>query len=165
MTKEDLLDKLDESRERLLVAIEMLPDEALVEPGVMDEWSIADILAHLVAWESEMVTALLKIDQGKKPEQLIAAFEDVDGYNALRFEENKGRDLDLIFEDLQGVRLQLEDWLDEFSERDLFDPQRYSWALDQSLANIIEQNSFGHELEHLPEIEAFAARWTAENGE
>jgi uncharacterized damage-inducible protein DinB len=165
MNREEILEELDNAREALLVAIEMLPDEALLQPGVMPGWSLADILAHLVAWESEMVTALLRIDQGKKPARLIAAFEDVDGYNAGRFEENRGRDLDRIFEDLHGVRVQLEDWLSEFSDRNLTDPKRYSWSRGLPLWHIIAENSFRHESEHLPDIKAFAARWTEGSGE
>ena len=34
-TLEDLLDRLDTARERTLVALEMLPDEALSQPGAI----------------------------------------------------------------------------------------------------------------------------------
>lgn len=163
MTAEEILDELDSSRERLLMALEPLPDEALTAPGAMGEWSIADILVHLVAWESELVTALLRVDQGKRPEALLYAIANMDAYNARVFAENRGRDLDRVFGDLQGVRLQLEQWLDSFSEGDLNDPNRYSWADGTPLWRIIRENSYGHELEHLPAVEAFAADWLAAN--
>jgi hypothetical protein len=162
MEREEILDELDRVREALLVALETLPDEALIQPGAMGDWSIADILAHLVAWESEMVTALLRIDQGKTPTRLVEAFADVDGYNARLYQENQGRDLDRIFEDLHGVRVQLEDWLSEFSNEDLNDPRRYPWSSDLPLWHIIAENSFRHESEHLPDIEAFAQRWSSQ---
>lgn len=165
MKKSDIQDKLDENRERLLVALEPLPDEALEEPGAMDDWSVTDILAHLTAWESELVTGLMRIKQGKTPTKMIAAFEDVDGYNARRYKENKGRDIDRIFDDLQGVRVQLEQWLEEFSDRDLTDPKRYHWSEGITLAHIIKENSFGHDEEHTPQIEDFAKRWLSEHGE
>jgi hypothetical protein len=161
MVREEILDQLDASREKLLVILEPLPDEALVEPGVMDSWSIADILAHLTAWESELVTALLRVDQGKKPGRLLKAYEDVDGYNANRFAENQGRDLDRIFADWHDVRLQLEGWLEALSDRQLSDPRRYRWTENKTLAEIVRENSCDHEEEHLPEIAAFAAAWQA----
>ncbi len=161
MNQDEILEELDRTREELLVTIEPLPDEVLCQPGAMDGWTVADILAHLVAWESEMVTALLRIDQGKTPARLVAAFEDVDGYNARRYQENKGRDLDRIFEDLIGVRVQLEEWLMEFNDQELNDPQRYSWSKGLPLWHIIAENSFRHEAEHIPEIKAFVARWSA----
>ncbi len=162
MNRDEILEELDRVREELLVTIEPLPDEALLQPGVMDDWTMADILAHLVAWESEMVTALLRIDQGKTPTRLVDAFADVDDYNARRYRENKGRDLDRIFEDLIGVRVQLEDWLAEFSDKELNDPQRYNWSKGLPLWHIIAENSFRHEAEHMPDIRAFARRWQAE---
>jgi hypothetical protein len=165
MNRDEILEELDRVREQLLVAIEPLPDEALLQPGVMDDWRIADILAHLVAWESEMVTALLRIDQGKTPTRLVEAFADVDGYNARSYQENKGRDLDRIFQDLIGVRVQLEDWLLEFSDKDLNDAKRYDWAKGLPLWHIIAENSFRHEAEHLPDIETFARRWQSKKGQ
>ena len=92
MNKEEIFEQLDQTRERLLVALEPLPDEAFLQPGVMDSWTMADILAHLTAWESELVTSLQRIKQGKKPARMLAALADVDGYNTLRLEENKGRE-------------------------------------------------------------------------
>ena len=163
MKRDEMLEELDRTREELLVTIEALPDEALRQPGVMGDYSVADLLAHMVAWESEMVTGLLRIDQGKTPARLIAAFDDIDGYNARRYQENKDRDLDRIFEDLQGVRIQLEEWLAEFSDNDLNDPQRYSWSKGLPLWHIIAENSFRHESEHLPQIKAFAKSWAAGN--
>jgi hypothetical protein len=161
MNRDEILEELDRVREELLVAIEPLPDEALLQPGVMDDWTLADILAHLVVWESEMVTALLRIDQGKTPTRLVDAFADVDGYNAGRYKENKGRDLDRTFEDLIGVRVQLEEWLAEFSDKDLNNPKRYSWSKGLPLWHIIAENSFRHETQHLPSIKAFVAKWPA----
>lgn len=165
MKLSEIIEQLDDNRERLLVAIEELPDEALQEAGAMGDWSVADILAHITAWESELVTGLMRINQGKKPAKMIAAFEDVDGYNARVYEENKDRDIERIFDDLQGVRVQLEQWLEEFSEKDFSDPQRYPWSNGITLAHIIKENSYGHDAEHLPHIESFAERWLAEHGE
>lgn len=159
MKRDEIYDRLDQSRERMLVILEQLPDEALQTPGVMDGWTIADILDHLTAWESELVTALMRINQGKKPTRLLTAYADVDGYNAKRHEETQGRDLDRIFEDYMGVRVQLEEWLTEFSDRQLNDPNRYPWTEKKALWEIVAENTFGHEEEHLPEIEAFASRW------
>jgi uncharacterized damage-inducible protein DinB len=163
MNAAEILDSLDESRERLLVALESLPDEAFYAPGAVGDWTLADLLVHLTAWESEMVTGLMHINQGKRPDKLLAAFDDVDGYNLRTFQANQGRELDRIFDDLQRVRLHLEQWLEEFSDRDLTDPQRFPWSKGFSLAHLIKENSFGHEQEHLPEIDAFVARWQAQH--
>ena len=161
MDAQEIFDQLDNARERLLATIEPLPDESLLAPGAMGDWSIMDILDHLALWESELVTALMQIDRGGAPARLLEAYSDVDAYNARGFAANRGREPDRIFDDLHGVRRQLEGWLEEFDDRDLNDTKRYAWASGKALWEIIEENSFGHEREHLPDIEAFAARWLA----
>lgn len=160
-----LQEQLDDVRVRLLESIAALPDEVLLEPNVVGQWSIADVLAHLVNWEAELVTALMRIDQGKRPTRLLNALADREAYNAARYEEVKGRDLDAIFDDLQGVRAKMEEWIEEFSEMELEDPDRYDWLEGQALWELIAETSFEHEAEHIPEIERFAERWLAENDE
>lgn len=156
---ENILDRLDQSREKLLVAIEPLPDEALLEEGAVGQWSVADLLAILTAWEAELVTGLLRLDQGKKPTRLLQAMANREAYNKKRYTENKGRDLDRIFDDLQQVRAQLEDWLESFSSRQLTDRKRYKWFKGKSLVQIIAELSYGHEKQYIPALKAFAQKW------
>lgn len=165
MNLETILEEMDRVRERLLVAIAPLPDEALLRPGADGAWSVRDVLAHLVNWEAELVTGLMRIDQGKKPERLLAALSGRDAYNAARAKETKERDLDRVFDDLQGVRVQLEGWLEEFSNRDLTDRKRYRWLKGKPLWRVIAGASYAHEAEHVPALERFAAQWQAERAE
>lgn len=160
---EQLLDQLDRSREQLLIAVEPLPDEALLAPGAVGRFSVAALLDHLTAWESELVTGMMKLSQGKKPGNLLAALAEPDTYSEQWYEAYQERDLDRIFDDLQRVRVQLERWLEAFSERDLADPQRYQWFKGRSLAQVIEEVTFGKETAYLPALEAFTQRWIEAN--
>ena len=159
MNQEALYDALDASRERLLIALEPLPDEALTYAGVLGDWSVRDLLAHLAIWEAELVTALMHLQQGKKPDRLLQALADRDAYNAARFIENKERDLDRIFDDLQGARAQLEQGVEGFSDRALNNPQRYKWFAGKPLWEVIATVTFQHEAAHTADVEAFAAAW------
>lgn len=159
---EAFLDELDASRERLLVAIEPLPDEALLVPNAVGTWSIADVLANLTAWEAEMVTGMLKLNQGKRPDALLKALRDPKAYDTLRHTENKDRDLDQIFNDFQHVRLQLEEWLESFSARQLSNPKQYKVFKGRSLADVIALTTYQHELRLVPKVEIFASMWLAQ---
>lgn len=161
-TQEKVLEELDQTRERLLVALADLPDEALLAPQAIGRFSIADLLAHFAVWEAELVTGLMRLDQGKKPAALLAALADREAYAQQRFVENQGRDLDRIFDDLQKVRIELEGWLEQFSERDLSDTKRYKWLNGRSLAQLIIAVTVKNETRYLPQVEAFAEKWLAE---
>ncbi|MBX3058341.1 MAG: ClbS/DfsB family four-helix bundle protein [Anaerolineae bacterium] len=156
---EQLLAELDDAREQLLVVIEVLPDDALTQPGAVGDWSIADVLVNLTAWESEAVTALMQMEKGKRPTRLLAALAEVEAYNQARYEENQERELDRVFDDLMKVRLELEEWLEAFSDRDLTDGQRYKWLNGRPLAHLIRQLTIENERRYLPAIAAFAQTW------
>lgn len=158
-TLEDILDKLDATREQLLVAIEMLPDEMLVEENAIGRFSIADVLAIQAAWEAELVTGFMRLDQGKKPEALLAALADPKTYNKQRYFENKDRSLDSIFDDYQQARIQVEQWLETFSEKALNDPKRFPVLLGRTLVNIVGQVTWEREEKYISPFSAFAQSW------
>ena len=158
-----LQERLDDARIQLLEALAPLPDEALLASGAVGNWSLADVLTHLNNWEAELVTALNKTDQGKRPTRLLQALGDRDAYNEARVSDTHGRDLDRVFADLQGVRGQLEEWLDLFSTKQLEDPARFAWAGGEPLWRFIASASFEHESEHLPAIQTYTSRWLAAN--
>lgn len=158
-TKEELLDHLDNIRERLLVALEFLPDEALLEPGIVGEWSVADLLSVLTAWDAEVVTGLMRLKQGKSPERLLAALAEPDAYNAARFAENRERDLDPIFDDFQGARVHLEEWIEDFSERVLMQKGHYKALGNVSVLELIATATADREATYLPALEQFAREW------
>ncbi len=156
---EDLLDQMDATREQTLVALETLPDEALVAPGVIGRWSVADLLSILTAWDAEVVTGLLRLKQGKAPDKLLAALANPDLYNAGRYQDAQGRDLEVIFEDFQGARLHLEEWLSDFSERALTEPRHYKALGGQALGRLIARATFEHEARYLPFLTTYVDRW------
>ena len=158
-----LLDQIDHSRERILVAIESLPDEALLEPAAVGRFSVAQLLALQAAWEAELVTGLMRLEQGQKPEQLLALMEEPEAYEARRLEEYQGRDLDRIFADWQQVRVQLETWLDVFSERDLASRKRFKWLHGRSLRQVIMSVTVEQETAAARALAVFARRWLAEH--
>jgi hypothetical protein len=161
-TKEDLLDRLDAIRERLLVALEYVPDEALLEPGTVGDWSIADLISVLTAWDAEVITGLMRLKQGKPPQRLLAALADPAAYNAARFDENQDRELDVIFDDFQGARVHLEEWIEDFNDRALLTKGHYKALSDRSLATVILEATADHEATYLPALEDLGRAWAGE---
>ena len=156
---EQLLDKLDETRETLLMALEDLPDEAFAEPNAIGNWSVQDLLANITAWEAELVTGLMRLKQGKKPDQLLAALDDMDAYDQARFAENVERPLETTFNDFQKVRMELETWLEEFTDQELTRPRQFKWFRRESLAQIIERLTITRERPFAIKVAVFAEQW------
>lgn len=158
---EDLLDRLDSTREQLLMALEYLPDEALLQPEAVGPWSIADLLNVVTAWDAEVVTGMMKLKLGKAPDGLLKALADPAAYNRRRVAENRERDLDGVFEDFQGARVKLEEWLDAFDQRALTDRGHFKSLDGRSLFDVVASATYKHEARYLPMLKAFAAEWEA----
>jgi hypothetical protein len=48
-----LLDRLEAAWAALTDAYAGVPESTLTEPGVVDDWSVKDVLAHVTTWEQE----------------------------------------------------------------------------------------------------------------
>ena len=158
MNKDEILDALEDEREKLLDAIDGLPEEALLEPGVIEGWSIKDVLYHLSMWEAEMVKLLWQASQGQKPTTVHFGKIDVDATNAAWLAQGQERSLELVLADFQAVRRQTGRRVDIFSDADLNDPQHYSWLKGRPLWEWIAGDSFEHEAEHAAQIVEWRAR-------
>jgi hypothetical protein len=156
MHKQEIIKRLEESREKFLDLIEDLPESAYLQIGVVGEWSIKDLLAHLSRWEAEMVKLLWQLQTGQPPSSLHFDKQlNVDSQNAAWFQEARDRSLDKVLEDFHAVRNQTLLRLEKFTERDLTDPKRFTSLKGKPLEDYIAGDSYDHEDEHRIEIQ----RW------
>ena len=80
-----LLDDLEKSFAELQGAIDGLTHEQLVTT-FEGEWSVRDMLGHIVGWHHEMDDALERIGRGERPVPEGVDYSDSDAWNA-RFAE------------------------------------------------------------------------------
>lgn len=158
MSKREVIEDLKAARANLLDAIAGLPDDALLRVGAVGVWSVKDVLAHLTAWESELVTALSKLDGKRAP--AILDIEDIDEWNAEQYRVNAPRPLDVVLEDFHGVHKHLLRAIEGLDERTLTDNRRFPWMEGEPLSYLIAENATWHEEEHAEEIRD----WRAEAG-
>lgn len=158
MEKSQIIYDLEASREEFLDAIAGLEDEEMLEPGVVGEWSIKDLLAHISRWEGELVTMLFQARAGKKPDRAeISGQQQIDELNARWHRESRDRSLDLIKSDFRGLRPQTIRRVSEFSNEELNDPELYDWLRDEPLWRWIAVDTFEHEREHAEQVRSWRA--------
>lgn len=150
MTKSELLATLQASRKKLVAAIDDLSDVEQIEPGVIDDWSVKDLLSHLTAWEAELVKMLAQMRQGKRPAFLDLG--DTDALNAKWHKETKDRSLDRVMADFHAVRKQTLRRVEGFSDKELSDPKLYKWLGGRPLSEWIASETYEHEAEHAEHI-------------
>jgi uncharacterized damage-inducible protein DinB len=157
-TKREILQELEQARADLLASIKDLSPDAMRRPGAVGIWSVKDALAHVAAWEAELVTALNQIENGQVPG--ILDIEDIDEWNEEQYRENVRRPLDAIRDDLAGVHKMLLRMLGDMDEKTLTDNRKFRWMEGEPLLFLVEENATLHEQEHAGDIR----RWREEQG-
>lgn len=158
MGKEEILNDIRAARADLRAALDGIGTDDMLRPGVVGVWSIKDILAHLTAWESELVTALNKAQGRGVPH--IVLIEDIDEWNEEQYHVNAPRPLDVIWKDFEAVHNMLLTMVRDLPEKLLVDGRRFPWMEGEPLAYLIEENATLHEREHADEIRAWRASHT-----
>lgn len=156
MKRGDLLAALQAEHDAMERAIAGLTPEQMAASGALaNGWSAKDLLAHLAAWEAEMVSALFQAGRGRNP-SLNRALQDIDRWNAERYAENADRPLERVLADWRGVRQVLMQRVKGWDEEEL--GREVPWHPGCSLADLIKENSYGHEAEHRGDLETYVRR-------
>jgi hypothetical protein len=159
MDKKAILQQIKQSRETLLTALDGLPQDAYLRPGVSGMWSVKDVIAHLTIWYSELITALAQTDRPNRVPNIIN-IEDIDDFNDEQYRANVRRPLDVILEDFEGVYKYLIKAVEDIDEKVLTNPRQFKWMEGEPLSYLIAENGFWHETEHAEAIR----QWRDENG-
>lgn len=148
MNKSELLEALETNHEQFLSLVEGVAVEELEQPGVMGEWSVKDIMSHLLIWEAETIKLLFMAHINRKPD--TAHFKTIsdDEQNAIWYNKFKDRPYELVWQDYATIRDQTIERIAEFSDADLTNPSRYPWLQGRSLCQILESFILEHEAEH-----------------
>lgn len=161
MSKSELLDELRAARQTLLAAIDGLPEEAMYQPGAAGYWSVKDVLAHLVAWEAELVTALSrKLSPRYKNAPSVVKIDEIDEWNDEQYHLNAQKPLQVIVDDFHGVHKHLLLAVEDLDETTLTDPLRFEWMEGEPLSYLVKEIAIWHEEEHAEDIQQWRASLT-----
>jgi hypothetical protein len=158
MDKHELRDVTRSSRAALEEQIQNLNDEQMLEPGVVDGWTMKDVLAHISAWERMFIGWIEALMRGETPDRPeFFTDEWTDKVNARVYAENRGRALSDIRAESQASYAAILALIDRLSEAELFDPQHFAWAKGREMAPWLRANADEHYDEHREQIIAWRA--------
>ncbi|MBN1203263.1 MAG: ClbS/DfsB family four-helix bundle protein [Anaerolineae bacterium] len=152
MPKSEVLANLRAARSALLDAIDGLGEDQMLQVGACGFWTVKDVLAHLVAWEAELVTALSKLEQHQKHPPRIVEINDIDEWNDEQYHVNSSRPLPAVLEDFDGVHKHLIAAVEALDNRALDDNRLWPWMEGEPLSYLIAENAIWHEEEHAQNI-------------
>jgi hypothetical protein len=115
MKKDQVLKRLEKAWATFQESYVGLPKPQLMVAGVMDNWSVKDILAHVTTWEEEALKYLPLILTGGKPPRYIQ-FGGIDAFNAQTAEQKRDMTLSDVQRQLDETHRLLIDYLQSVPE-------------------------------------------------
>jgi hypothetical protein len=160
MTKSRLLEEIQSEHQRLQKTLAMINEEMMFIPGVIDEWTVKDILAHITVWEQRMVRWLGEAVSGDVPQMLPdgMTWDDLDEWNEQTYQKHRHRPVEDVLADYELSYPQALDAAKEVPEQVLMDADRFDWREGDPLWVMVAANTFWHYTEHEESIRAWLAR-------
>lgn len=124
-----------------------LPSDVLLEPGVVERWSIRDLLSHITTWEEEALKALPVILRGKPLRRYSTLYGGIDAFNAQTHERKRGYPLDRVLQELAGTHRRLLAFVENVSDS--------AFAVENRLLRRLRQDTYAHYREHAAHISAW----------
>jgi hypothetical protein len=146
LTKETLLEAIRFERGRLEQKVADLSPKEMIWPGSMDDWSVKDILAHLVDWEQRLIAWYRAGKRGEVPETPAPGktWRDLPALNQEGFERHRDEPLEQVMNLFQRSYQQTLGLVEGMSEEEIYTAGLYEWTGEESLYDYIAANTFKH---------------------
>ncbi len=151
MSGKDLLARVRHDRADFAKLWDGLTDAQMKQyPGPQDDWSVKDLIVHIIWWENYMVERVGNIVAGTdKPRQL-----DLDQMNAEILEDNKDRPLAEVLADFENNLAGVEGLIESLTDEQINDADAVDYGGRQLLKFLIS-DTFGHYGVHRPDFEQY----------
>lgn len=155
ISKSELLAKFDQEWANIERICAGLSEAEMIAPGVQGEWSVKDILVHLSAWEKYLLDRLGYVMTGQLPQYpAMASWDDVHHFNALVYEENKGRPLTSVIIEFRSLYRGVMTVIEALDEEMLNKTFTYDFPNDAlTVLQLIWSNTYEHYQEHFIAID------------
>jgi uncharacterized protein (TIGR03083 family) len=147
-----LAGQMKDSREQLLASYAGLTDEEMREPGVCGDWSVAEVLAHVAAWDRATTGAFRQMLEGERAPFLDMDEEGLEQFNEEQHASHAGVAPDDAVTELLAAREEMLEFLRETSNAAMFAPAPGDESADMSIAACL-QVQIDHDQEHALMIE------------
>jgi hypothetical protein len=146
MNRDRLLRRLEEDWQSFLATFAGLSDAVLHEPGVVGEWSIRDLMAHVTTWEEEALKALPSILEGGSTVR-YAQYGGIDAFNAAALERKRHMSLAEVRRALASTHTRLVDFVSGVPES--------AYAKEGRFLRRLRLDTYRHYRQHARQIEAW----------
>lgn len=163
-TKSQLIDQIKNTRAPLDELLAQLTEEQMLQPGVENNSSVKDLLAHITTWEQHLVRRLAAAVKDKVAQAYVIDPSEpwepggLDAVNEYIFTRNAQLPLQQVLPDFHSSLQDVLRAVDALSEQDLFDPQGLAQVFGYPVERVIGEDTFYHYPDHIQSINAWMAK-------
>jgi hypothetical protein len=150
MNRQQLLQKLDNAWAEIKKSYAGLSDAQLTEPGVVGDWSVKDILAHVTWWEEEALKHLPLIIKEGRPPRYSTQYGGINAFNALMMEQKRDLSLADVLHQQDEIHRQLIAYIQSVPEEQFTRETRFRHRL--------RLDTYSHYAEHAKAIREWRER-------
>ena len=129
MKKQQVLNKFEQAWTAFNGSYAGLTDEQMMQPGVIEKWSVRDILAHVSWWEQEALKHLPHILLGLHPPRYSVVYGGIDAFNAQMTELKRELSLAEVRAQLDETHQKLVEYLQSVPEEQFTTETRFRHRL------------------------------------
>jgi hypothetical protein len=146
LNREIILARIQTERRRLEQNLAEVPRGEMETPGVVGEWSVKDMIAHLVDWEQRFLGWYEAGRRGQRPEVPAPGigWDQLDLLNRQIYEQNRERPVDEILAEFDASYPEVLETIRAMPEDEIFAVGRYDWLGENSLVGVILANTANH---------------------
>ncbi|MHA2028313.1 MAG: ClbS/DfsB family four-helix bundle protein [Candidatus Kariarchaeaceae archaeon] len=144
--KVKLIDNIHKSWRLLFTTLNKVPKNRWEEPGVLNKWSIKDILAHLHEWHN-MLDLWHNIGiEGKTPETPLPGYKwnQLREVNEIIYQKYKNMGLAVVLKNLENTHERVLKLSHEVPAEAIFTKGYFKWTGNTYFRSYIRSNSSGH---------------------
>ena len=127
-----------------------LSDDDLLSPGVVDDWCVKDVIAHVTTWENEALKYLPVVLRGERPKTYKAQYGGIDAFNAQMLAEKRDLSLAEVRRQADETHRRLVEMVEAMPDEHFVTETRFRRRL--------RLDSYAHYPEHVEMIQAWRER-------
>lgn len=147
-SKTDLLAAIEKERDALENYLETLTPEQITVPGIVGEWSVKDVLAHLIEWEQMVLSWHAAGLHGKTPELPAPGFKwsQTPALNLQIYEKHKDRPLAEVLAQFRASHQEILGVIQGLTNEELFTAGQFAWTKKNTLGTYFVSATSSHYL-------------------
>ena len=147
-SKQELLSAIEKERPALEKFLETLTPEQMTVTGIVGEWTVKDVLCHLIAWEQMCLSWYRKGLDGEMPAVPAPGFKwnETPQLNQKIYEEHRDWPLEKVLNRFQESHAEILGVIRSLPNETLFTPGKFAWTNKNTLGTYLVSATSSHYL-------------------